>query len=478
MVDLTLLKQQVLQSIGEQSVKGLNQVNSRQGHGYAAEEMNHLLDKVMMKNAILTGNDLDPKTGRFVKHGHDRIVDGKFIQTKYCKSGRLCVESCVSGGDLIYKLENGRPQQIEVPSDKYEEALLNLENRIRKGSIKSIKDPNEAKNIIRKGAFSYDQAKRVTQAGTIESLIFDSASGMIIASEVLLISGVLTFANAIWSGKNSDEALDIAIDVSIKVAGVAFLTHVISAQLSKTFIKGAFKTSANAIIQSDSIKPLLNGISRKVIGNSTEITNNLSSQGVAAIATIVVLSSIELKKFLNSKISGAQAFKSITVLSVGVAAGIVGNAVGKIAGAKIGASLGSNGGPYGALIGAAVGSLVASYLAGMATKSILDNFIEDDSVAMLRIFEEAIGDLAQDYLLGTLEIESVVSKVYENKDMAEFLCFMFYAEKKSQCAYSVAYVIAEKEVNEVLTERSVITINSKKIESICDNKITSQILEA
>jgi len=477
LVDLELLKQKVLQSVGEQSIKGLNQINSRQGHGFAAEEMNHLLDKVMIKNAILTGNDIDNETGRLKKYGHDRVVDGKFIQTKYCNSGRGCIDACVKDGDLVYLLDNGRPQQIEVPSDKYEEAVLNLENRIRKGAIKSIKDPSEAKNIVRKGAFSYEQAKRVTLAGTVESLVFDSATGLIVARDAMLVSGVLAFANAIWSGKNSDEALQVAFDVSIKVAGVTFFTHVISAQLSKTFVKGAFKASVKSIIQSDSIKPLLKGVTRKALGNATEISNNLSQQGVAAIATIVVLSTIELNKFLQCRISGAQAFKNIAALSVGVAAGIAGHALGKVAGAKLGATLGSNAGPYGAAIGAVVGSVVASYLAGVATKSILDKFIDDDSVEMLRIFEEAIAELARDYILSTVEIELVISKIRNNNDMADFLCFMFYAEKRSQCAYSVAFVIAEKEAKEVLADRSIVKINPGELEELCDKKVALEVLE-
>lgn len=52
--------------------------NASQGHGYAAEKANDLIDRIKGENAKVIGGDLS-------KNGADRIVNGVKIQTKYCK---------------------------------------------------------------------------------------------------------------------------------------------------------------------------------------------------------------------------------------------------------------------------------------------------------------------------------------------------------------------------------------------------------
>ena len=72
------------------TVYGEIKFNSARGHGFAAERANHLYDKLSGKNATLVGEEIDDKTGRIVKNGADRVVDGLKIQTKYCKTGSKC----------------------------------------------------------------------------------------------------------------------------------------------------------------------------------------------------------------------------------------------------------------------------------------------------------------------------------------------------------------------------------------------------
>lgn len=56
---------------------------------------------------------------------------------------------------------DGKPMQIEVPSDKFDAAVQAMEEKIREGKIPGVTDPNEAKNIVRKGHFTYQQAKNI-----------------------------------------------------------------------------------------------------------------------------------------------------------------------------------------------------------------------------------------------------------------------------------------------------------------------------
>jgi hypothetical protein len=72
--------------------------------------------------------------------------------------------------------------QIEVPSDKYTDAIRAMEERIKNGKIKGISDPAEAKNIIRKGRITYKQAKNIAKFGTVESLTYDALEGTISAA--------------------------------------------------------------------------------------------------------------------------------------------------------------------------------------------------------------------------------------------------------------------------------------------------------
>ena len=48
-------------------------------------------------------------------------------------------------------MTDGKPMKIEVPSDKYDEAVRAMEEKIKNGQVKGVSDPNEAKNIVKKG---------------------------------------------------------------------------------------------------------------------------------------------------------------------------------------------------------------------------------------------------------------------------------------------------------------------------------------
>ena len=98
--------------------------------------------------------------------------------------------------------------QIEVPSDKYEDAVRAMQNRIDRGEIHGIKN---AKDIIRKGNITYEQAKNIAKAGTIDSLVYDVVDGISIAGKAGGISAAITFAVATWNGKSFDEALEESV---------------------------------------------------------------------------------------------------------------------------------------------------------------------------------------------------------------------------------------------------------------------------
>ena len=65
------------------------------GHGFAAEDANHLYDFLHGKKAQLVGSDN-------AKNGADRIVDGQYIQTKFCSTGSKCIAEAFENGKMKY----------------------------------------------------------------------------------------------------------------------------------------------------------------------------------------------------------------------------------------------------------------------------------------------------------------------------------------------------------------------------------------
>ncbi len=138
--------------------------HARQGHGFAAEQANTLYDNLTGHKARVVGDNN-------AINGADRILDGIEIQSKYCATGSRCINECFADdgkGAFRYYTNNGKPMAIEVPSDKYEAAVSAMEEKIRRGQVKGITDPSEAKNIVKKGHFTYEQAKNIAKAGTVE----------------------------------------------------------------------------------------------------------------------------------------------------------------------------------------------------------------------------------------------------------------------------------------------------------------------
>lgn len=202
----------------------------RQGHGYAAEHANHLWDRSHLQDASIVGADN-------AKNGADRLVAGKQIQTKYCETGKGCINSCFQNGSFRYFNADGSPMQIEVPSDMHEDAVKAMGKAIQEGRIKGVSDPAEAENIVRKGNFTYDQARMIAKAGTVESLTYDAVNGIKLAGSAAGITAAITFALAIWNGEDFEMALKTACYSGLKIGGVAWVSGILASQIGRTGIE-------------------------------------------------------------------------------------------------------------------------------------------------------------------------------------------------------------------------------------------------
>ena len=386
----------------------LNRFDAHQGHGYAAEQANDLIDRLHGRDAKIVGNDN-------AKDGADRLVDGQLIQVKYCQNAAASVDAAFKNHEYRYYDANGNPMQIEVPSDQYEQAVARMQERIAKGEVKGVTDPNDARKLVRKGSVTYETAKRIAQAGTVESLTFDAAHGAVIGASVFGISGAIAFAKALWDGKSLDDAVDEGLCVGISAGGPAVVSYILSAQVTRTGINALL---LNPSIQAVKMLPgsarnlLVNGLRAGAPIYGAAATNNLAKllrgNVIAAAATVLVLSAGDIVNCFRGRISGRQLFKNLTVATGAVGGGAGGMMAGALAGGAMGSLFGPGGTVAGAKVGAFLGGIAGGAAGGSATKAAMDALIEDDAVELVRILESRLVPLAQTYLLNEEELSIVL----------------------------------------------------------------------
>ena len=379
----------------------LNRFNSQQGHGYAAEQGNDLWDRMIGNDAKILGDDN-------AKNGADRLVNGKLIQKKYCQSARASIDAGFKNGQYRYLDTNGNPMQLEVPSDQYEEAVKIMAKKIEDGKVPNCNNPSKAKELVRKGNITLEQATNLAKAGTIESLSFDAINGVVIGTSAAGISATITFARALWNGEDLNSAIDNAVFIGIQAGGSAFIISLVSAQLTKTSLNTLFLEPSvelvkalPSVVKSNLLATMRNGAPIFGSAASNNLAKLLRGNLIVSATTSLVLSSQDILNFVTGKISGKQLFKEVTTIVSGVV-GTTGGATG--ATALIGA-LGLSLGPVGAAVTSIVGGIIGGSLGTSISKEILDKFIEDDSIALVRIINKRFSILAFEYLLSEEEIE-------------------------------------------------------------------------
>jgi hypothetical protein len=436
------------------------------GHGFAAEKANHLKD-------VLTGKDAHIVGGNNLKNGADRLVNGIQIQTKYCNSGSKSIGECFDNGRFRYWNHDGSPMQIEVPADQYNAAVQSMESRIKNGQVTGVTDPAQAKDIVRKGTFTYHQAKNIAKFGTIESITYDVANGIQVAGTAMGISAAITFAYAKWNGQDSEDALKQACYSGFKVGGITWISSILVAQLGRTGIEQTLRGTTDLLVKSMGPKAaavIANGLragSRQIYGAAAmnNVSKLLRGNIVTGTITTLVLSSFDVANLVNGRISEMQLLKNVTTTASGVAGGALGY--------TIGAGIGTFFLPgFGTVAGGLIGGFLAGSGASSASKAVLDNFIEDDAVAMLKILNKEVSSLAFDYLLSEIEINSVCNSLQSN-DFECNLKDMFAASNREEFAKDWVDNLIKAEVK----KREKIFLPSDSTILECCGKIIEKLVE-
>ena len=421
-------------------------LRTRQGHGFAAEQANHLIDTVKGKRARLVGGDN-------AKAGADRLVNGVEIQSKYCANAQASVNACFTkSGKPIY-LSRGKPMKIEVPKDQYPAAVKLLAKKLRTGDVTPAAASRQARSILVEGNVDYATAQRIVAPGNIDSLSFDAVTGAVCAGKSGSVSVAIAFAYAIYGGADTRTATRIACATGLKVGGATWLSSVLTAQVAKTGAEALVREGSGWMVRQLGSKAaltiantlgtgeralrseLLQQGGRRLYGKAAEqyLTKVLSGNVIAGAAMTIVLSANDFCRVFSGHISKAQLFKNVTNTAAGVAGGMGGALAGAAQGAVY---LGwiPGGAVAGAFIGGVVGGLAGSSGASAASRTVTDWLIEDDAVQMMRYLEQVFVEEAQDYLLTQTEADEVMRRLQDEWDLSEQMREMFASVNPEQYA--------------------------------------------
>lgn len=401
------------------------------GHGFAAERGNNLIDKIKGINASVVGGDN-------VANGPDRKIinrDGSitWIQDKYYNSARASVDSAFNETTGLYRYldGDGKPMQLEVPSDQYEDAVNRFKNKIENGKVPGVSNPDEAENIIRKGNLTFEQAKNIAKAGNVDSLIYDATNGVITASCAAGIGFALDFTSCMLNGASVKDALKNASLNGLKTGGIVFATYVISSQLSKTGMANALVPTAEAIA-----KALGDDVCEAIVLKAGVQTAGMTSTKAAAkiIAKelmvdgvmLVVLTGADIVELFRGRISQEELLKNLTVTIISIGVGTAGGYGGAALGTLVAPGVGTT-------IGTIIGATAAGGLSVWAAESLIAPYYESDAEEMFNVISDEFTLLCENYLINEDEGNRLVDEL-NSVLIGDVLKDMYASEDRNQFA--------------------------------------------
>lgn len=410
------------------------------GHGFYAEQAGAKLDQLHGEKSTVVGGDN-------AKDGPDKLVTprgsdkGVPVQCKYCKTAggsvRACFRKNAQTGKYEYRyyhLDGKTPMMVEVPKDQYEQAVQSMRRRIENGQVPGVTDPEAARTIIREGRITYKQARNLAKAGTVESITYDIATGVVSCSAMAGISAISVFAITFWRTKDPKKSANAALETGIQVFGPAFVGRILAAQLARTTVPDLL------IPATDSLAKVLNPqIVQSIVNSFRELAGKKSIYGAAAqksfakalrttvlvqIVIFGVTSIPDTYRVISGKISGAQYTKNITASALSLA----GAAGGGIAAGKFVAKVPL---PNPAVKAVGVGGAVIGGAAlGAVARKAGAVFKEDDIIINLRMINGIIGYMCVDYLLSPKETNRLIDLLNESEKAVENLAKELTASDK------------------------------------------------
>jgi len=411
-------------------------INTPAGHGEMAEEAITLIDKFHGLDAKVIGRDN-------AKDGADRVVGDIFIQTKYYKTARGSLEACFrpESGEYRYMRE-GRPMQLEVPKDQYQKVLEGFRRKIEQGKVPGVTDPNEAKNIVKEGRLTYQQAVNLTKPGTIESLQYDAATGVVTCSCAMGITFVTTVYLAWRKTGDINRAIQAGASAGLQVFGISFVQHMLVSQIARTGLANTLMAPSQYVVGRlgyQASATIVNGI-RALSGKgaiygaaaSKHLAKILRSNVITSVLSFAVFSIPDTYNVALHKISGAQYAKNMSVLAGSIATGAGGALAAGVVAAKVAGAAGTAVAPgVGTAVGIAGGFIGGTVGAGVI-KAAGDLLHEDDIELLGRMFNAYVACMIGEYFLDEAEIDALVAKIGEVDQKAFKKLFETIAQAEQQ----------------------------------------------
>ena len=431
--------------------------STKGGHGFAAERANSLIDNIQ---GIFTGQRSKITGDDNALNGSDRLLtsaDGVSyqIQSKYHSTAYDSIYACFDdNGTFRYFDADGKPMQIEVPSDQYDDAVAYMRRYISEGKVTGITDPDEAINIVKKGHITYKQAQRIAHAGNIYSLAYDAVNGCVECASSFGISAVVEFAVGMWNGDDIDTALQKSVYTGLEVGGSSFVISVLSSQLSKTGLNSLLVGSSEAVVNIMGPKAAATFVNAFRHGNNIygaaamkSAAKLLRGNVITATVSMVVVSIPDAVDTFRGRISGKQLLKNLATTGGSIAGGTGGWFGGAALGTMVFPGVGT-------VIGGIIGSVVGGFTVQIATDAVADLIVEDDADEMLDIISEEFKVLAVEYLLSESEAELVAEEL-NRVITADALKDMFASSSRSMYAREI---FLRPLMESVTAERAVIEL--------------------
>jgi hypothetical protein len=354
-----------------------------------------------------------------------------------------------------------------VPKDQYEEALQLMKKKILENKVPGVTDPEQASDIVKQGDVTYKQACNIAKAGNLDSLWFDVKNQAVVTGCAFGISFVIVYGVGIWQGLKPKEAFKNAFGNALKTGTIVLVSGVGSQQLlrtsfGRTFAAFTTKLSRQLVtkiystkVGKEIIERIASTIMKKTLHGAAAknvVSKFLRTNWVTASVVTIVMSIPEAYNVIVGKNSMVQFGKNSVVNIAGVG--------GCFGGAALGMAIG---GPVGSLIGF-LGGLIGGLFAALGIKKLLNLIAPDDSKIMIESMNEAIEELAFDYMITEDDLEKKIIPKIQEVVNAKWLKQMYkYSGGRKNIEKQKQYVREQFEGNfeEILKNKSLVKIPKK-----------------
>ena len=388
-------------------------------------------------------------------------VEDLRVQSNYCQSASATVHAAFDSSSGNYRYLG---QVLEVPKDQYEACVQQMRDRIARGEVPGVADPETAAALVKQGTVTYTQARNIARAGNVDCLVLDAKTQRVTAAGASSVSSIITYAQDLHGGTSSPAAVRAAFRAALdprnngsnalitSIVNARWLPPLASIQLlrSKNAAIGVaavrngaralwrtlnteggreiiqripvlLKVSSTARLAADSGREAVQRIAAGSLGRAasgagafSHVSRLLRSNVITAVITTIVTSAPDFYRaaFVGS-ISWRQFAKNATVNAAAVAGGVGGWMGGMVVGDAVGSAVSFISTTIGSFIGGIVGGLAGGTGAQFAAKAMADRLIDDDAKDLIAAMEDEVQLLASEYMLTENEVEQIAATVGE-----------------------------------------------------------------